>query len=62
MPKLTKNRQVRSGHRAYVTKQIARVKELSEDLLANNMTALNQLKLTLAEKIETISQLDKQVL
>ena len=62
MSELTKKRRATSGHRAYVIKQLARVKELTEDLSANNTTALNQLKISLADKIETISRLDEQIL
>ena len=62
MSELTKKTRPRKGHRAYVTKQLSKVKEIVSNFNPDDVTALTQLKLTLTEKIETISRLDEQIL
>ena len=62
MAELAKARKKRSGHRAHVTKTLARVKEMTNEPLPESITALMQLKLTLNEKIETITKLDEEIL
>ena len=45
-----------------MTKTLARVKELMNDPSPEAITALMQLKLTLNEKMETITTLDEEIL
>ena len=56
MSEITKKRQSRSGHRAYTTKTLARVKTLLGSEAPGVAIELARLKLTLTEKIETIKK------
>ena len=62
MPELTKKTRSSKGHRAYVTKQLSKVKEIVSNSKPDDVTALTQFKLMLTEKIETISRLDEETL
>ena len=62
MSEITKKKQSRSGHRAYATKTLAKVKSLIESVLPEVKVELAQLKLTLVEKIETIKKLDDSII
>ena len=62
MSELTKKKQSRSGHRAYVTKTVAKIKKSMNNIVPEIAVELSQLKLTLKEKIETIKKLDEAIL
>ena len=62
MSETTKKRRKRSRHRAYVTKKLTKVKELTKNFSPDVTIILAKLKLTLFEKIETNGRLDEQIL
>ena len=62
MSETTKKRRKRSRHRAYVTKKLTKVKELTKNFSPDVTIILAKLKLTLFEKIETNGRLDELIL
>ena len=62
MSEITKKKQSRSGHRAYATKTLSKVKSLMGNTSPGVSVELAQLKLTLTEKIETIKKLDDSII
>ena len=61
MAEVTKKKRTRRGHRAYVTKTLVKVRELTRAETVD-VVELTQLKLTLKEKTETISRLDELII
>ena len=58
---LTKKKRVRAGHRAFATRMIGKAEE---QLVAEspNVVKLSQHELSLKEKLETLGQLDAEIL
>ncbi|XP_028416197.1 uncharacterized protein LOC114539977 [Dendronephthya gigantea] len=62
MSGISRKRAERGGHRAYVTRSLARAKTLVEEVTGESVLELNTLKLSLSDKRETIKKLDEQIL
>ena len=62
MSEITKKKQSRSGHRAYATRTLSKVKNLMGNTSPGVSVELAKLKLTLTEKIETIKKLDDTII
>ena len=61
---LSRKKRVRGGHRASATRTISQIYEVMEstDDVGNIITKLKQCKLALQEKIETVKNLDDEIL
>ena len=61
MPELARKKRVRAGHRASVTRMIARAMGFLEDENPD-VSKLVQMKMSLQEKLDVLKQLDKEIL
>lgn len=57
-----KKKKIRQGHRAYVSKILGNVRDLTEEYDPSNENKLKQLKISLQERLVTLKSLDEEIL
>ncbi|XP_046864646.1 uncharacterized protein LOC124459170 [Xenia sp. Carnegie-2017] len=61
MSELTRKRQSRSGHKSYATKVVNKVRSMVNDNAPLRKVELEQMRLVLVQKLDTISKLDDEI-
>ena len=61
MEKLKQRRAVQGGHKSYITGTVARANELIDNYSPDSESKLNNLKLTLANRLKIIEDLDASI-
>ena len=62
MSSTAKKKKILQGHRAYVTKILGNVRDLTEEYNPSNENRLRQLKISLQERLVTLKSLDGEIL